>query len=142
MLSWIGFKDPQPVTSFRVIFVFQSLLSWIGFKDTRLQILLDPEAMVSILVVVDWVQRPACAVMACARVSLFQSLLSWIGFKDCSRLKVDRGWHRVSILVVVDWVQRQFCELNGKRFVWGFNPCCRGLGSKTWAGNVVLRVSE
>ncbi len=37
----------------------------------------------------------------------------------------------VSILVVVDWVQRLGAAARITFAVNGFNPCCRGLGSKT-----------
>ena len=61
---------------------------------------------VSILVVVDWVQRPDGRTRT-ARARLgFQSLLSWIGFRDFEVESVKRAEEVVSILVVVDWVQR------------------------------------
>ena len=39
----------------------------------------------------------------------------------------------VSILVVVDWVQRHSPDSLDVWADFGFNPCCRGLGSKTTA---------
>ena len=61
---------------------------------------------VSILVVVDWVQRPrGAARMSSCRLT-FQSLLSWIGFKDKELVEAMKSSVEVSILVVVDWVQR------------------------------------
>ena len=82
LLSWIGFKDliPAAVECDSVV-GFQSLLSWIGFKDLPLRILFRVAHQVSILVVVDWVQRPAAG---------------HVVSRDLC----------VSILVVVDWVQR------------------------------------
>ena len=65
----------------RHVVEFQSLLSWIGFKDSAGHESGSLPAGVSILVVVDWVQRPNCDT-------------AFLG---------DAG---VSILVVVDWVQR------------------------------------
>ena len=84
LLSWIGFKDAGDVAirkRFRLRFnpccrglgsktgcgdvrpnakvQFQSLLSWIGFKDFRGQTFRHHDFRVSILVVVDWVQRLA-----------------------------------------------------------------------------------
>ena len=83
LLSWIGFKDEagQP-TDYMPQFEFQSLLSWIGFKDTGGGGVQGLVPFVSILVVVDWVQRHADAVQLSGVLLLFQSLLSWIGFKD------------------------------------------------------------
>ena len=60
---------------------FQSLLSWIGFRDRNDNPRRDRRISVSILVVVDWVQRLD-------------------GFGKCDEA------YKVSILVVVDWVQR------------------------------------
>ena len=58
LLSWIGFRDSAAEHEHYRLIWFQSLLSWIGFRDsgTRAnQSIGDDE--VSILVVVDWVQR-------------------------------------------------------------------------------------
>ena len=168
----------------RVATWFQSLLSWIGFKDRRAVAYCLNDRDVSILVVVDWVQRPLTPVGEPIGVPLFQSLLSWIGFKDVHAYKPSRSKWRVSILVVVDWVQRpgtclisntvsntvsilvvvdwvQRRDHDRRRMVdvvafqsllsWigfkdgsqdndlsataaSFNPCCRGLGSKTRVG--------
>ena len=90
---------------------FQSLLSWIGFRDLWTSCQWCSNCCVSILVVVDWVQRPPAApnpestlrsFNPCCRglgsetrtrrlpmriMAEFQSLLSWIGFRD-SKLHV------------------------------------------------------
>ena len=132
LLSWIGFKDLGIVFSrLGRLSEFQSLLSWIGFKDLksipqtvpgsscfnpccrglgsktcRPHRSRQPGPCVSILVVVDWVQRlrPGDSALRCG--SGFQSLLSWIGFKDILQTLLMSGQILVSILVVVDWVQR------------------------------------
>ena len=108
LLSWIGFKDVNVSATAKTSSGFQSLLSWIGFKDRNTGV--DGVVFVgdvSILVVVDWVQRPWTVTFATALAATFQSLLSWIGFKDCSAPSVATANAR------------------------SFNPCCRGLGSKT-----------
>ena len=86
---------------------FQSLLSWIGFKDQIGRHAGKVGHEVSILVVVDWVQRLH------------------------STMTVDSDQLQVSILVVVDWVQRPGSLELDRDARQGFNPCCRGLGSKT-----------
>ena len=110
---------------------FQSLLSWIGFKDTPVE---SSD---------DWVPlsfNPCCRGLGSKtveiddyanRVLAFQSLLSWIGFKDPAPPRVTDTPLMVSILVVVDWVQRQSMAGRTARHGLSFNPCCRGLGSKT-----------
>ncbi len=92
---------------------------------------------VSILVVVDWVQRRRRIPAGSTVHHVFQSLLSWIGFKDVPIAARNDRWHGVSILVVVDWVQRPGVSPCGQwSLLRGFNPCCRGLGSKTAYGEI------
>ena len=67
---------------------------------------------VSILVVVDWVQRQKLRAIQMACKMEFQSLLSWIGFRDAARRCWSNGTSVVSILVVVDWVQRPGVSMN------------------------------
>ena len=88
---------------------------------------------VSILVVVDWVQRHGLVGDLPPAEVGFQSLLSWIGFRDLLRLRLFHRLTLVSILVVVDWVQRQNYGPSRWPAKWSFNPCCRGLGSETRA---------
>ena len=157
LLSWIGFRDLCGPERRRNHFMFQSLLSWIGFRDRYVSAARDEHGGVSILVVVDWVQRlhqkvkrrssregfnPCCRGLGSetrgttpAKVDFiwFQSLLSWIGFRDLSVFQPRPGTKRVSILVVVDWVQRRDRVSGGHWRIYGFNPCCRGLGSETAA---------
>ena len=109
LLSWIGFKDSKFEVWDDATIRFQSLLSWIGFKDDFAKHERPGRHCVSILVVVDWVQRPDAVWIFAKGRWKFQSLLSWIGFKDIMRLPVLWYLIRVSILVVVDWVQRQCC---------------------------------
>ena len=131
----LGSKTFVARPSATMISEFQSLLSWIGFKDwqgdgwaewsprgfnpccrglgSKTRIFLVCQRVlttVSILVVVDWVQR-----LHSPKKQAFRR-------------------PRVSILVVVDWVQRH--EPSGFKPVKNssFNPCCRGLGSKTSTG--------
>ena len=81
LLSWIGFSDIVIDCVDVPSVMFQSLLSWIGFRDRNDNPRRDRRISVSILVVVDWVQRLD-------------------GFGKCDEA------YKVSILVVVDWVQR------------------------------------
>ena len=112
LLSWIGFKDNFTASSANGFEIgFQSLLSWIGFKDDRGGGCDHQHRQVSILVVVDWVQRRCHGLVMVPVDAKFQSLLSWIGFKD----KQKRS----------EW----------KRSGCSFNPCCRGLGSETRTSN-------
>ena len=177
----LGSKTNSAAAGDRGQALFQSLLSWIGFKDkakavrpcsvdeVSILVVVDwvqrPELCllrklcqlpVSILVVVDWVQRPVSSVSLASLTVVFQSLLSWIGFKDAifgmldhvnllfqsllswigfkdrKTVRRDPGPNQVSILVVVDWVQRPGVRNLRPCCFSGFNPCCRGLGSKTF----------
>ena len=108
LLSWIGFKDRDRLCKRNATLPeFQSLLSWIGFKDPAPLRSCRSPFRVSILVVVDWVQRRQACRVHLVHLSGFQSLLSWIGFKDDTEQRFNEWINTVSILVVVDWVQRQ-----------------------------------
>ena len=107
LLSWIGFRDTPDLCEIVVSkIVFQSLLSWIGFRDLGARSATRFPNRVSILVVVDWVQRPDRSQAGGFHRLEFQSLLSWIGFRDRNDNPRRDRRISVSILVVVDWVQR------------------------------------
>ena len=157
LLSWIGFKDlGWKCGAESVGMRFQSLLSWIGFKDFVTYRTTKGNVAVSILVVVDWVQRQRRADIRAAHLMGFNPCCRGLGSKTCREKSLHDVEVVVSILVVVDWVQRLWSfvvaarifrkfqsllswigfkdplpGLKGDSRELCFNPCCRGLGSKT-----------
>ena len=133
LLYWIGYSNhaygPVYLSASEA---FQSLLYWIGYSNslavwlllglslcfnpcciglgiqTLVGVTALPEApFVSILVVLDWVFKPAHAVRKFAVLFWFQSLLYWIGYSNWSGSNRRPSIHGC------------------------FNPCCIGLGIQT-----------
>ena len=96
--------------------------------------------MVSILVVVDWalkrvpIPSPVLTAFAVSILVVVDWALKPAGSSSCpSRMNT------VSILVVVDWALKHGAFMAAWKTVYGFNPCCCGLGSEARAGRYAAR---
>ena len=111
LLSWIGFKDVVMGWSWCLSMQsFNPCCRGLGSKTSRSGANGSGAAAVSILVVVDWVQRLGLRI-GCQCVNLcFNPCCRGLGSE--TRLVLCSGWRQatVSILVVVDWVQRPVCQ--------------------------------
>ena len=133
LLSWIGFKDPtlKPANT-SVNSMFQSLLSWIGFKDQPRRKCVDVSAESFNPCCRGLGSKTSTLTGGASVLKVFQSLLSWIGFKDVGKTCVSSSWlaRFQSLLSWIGFKDSMHGASNPVVFP-SFNPCCRGLGSKT-----------
>ena len=105
-MDWVQ-RPRQSLPSFRPGICFNPCCDGLGSKTPCTTGRRNHSGDVSILVVMDWVQR----------LRVFE----W----------GEDAKHKVSILVVMDWVQRPVRFAAELLRPASFNPCCDGLGSKT-----------
>ena len=110
---------------------FQSLLYWIGYSNAPGVSLGEYRNKVSILVVLDWVFKPAGAREPDAAPDGFNPCCIGLGIQTFGGVVETQPGGGVSILVVLDWVFKPAQGSARGQAVKGFNPCCIGLGIQT-----------
>ena len=114
LLSWIGFKDAEmKKTAIESMPGFNPCCRGLGSKTPKTTQESLTHFSVSILVVVDWVQRQLIRPSGALPVTCFNPCCRGLGSKTSSRGHRISYFIFVSILVVVDWVQRR---VDARRF--------------------------
>ena len=130
LFYWTSFKNSDNSTSFNCDFGFQSLFYWTSFKNHQLIFFQFYPKLVSILVLLDFIQKQLQQIISSAFGAV--SILVLLDFiqKLVSGL-IPRRSRKVSILVLLDFIQKHEIIPKSMQGACGFNPCFIGLHSKT-----------